>query len=185
LIVLMAVTADQIILIILGPQWVQASTIFRYLSLAAFFLPILYTAGWVWLSMGRTRELFHWSLLTTPSFIASFALGLPWGVEGVALAYAICVTLLTPVGLLWSYRGTRLRWAEAISAVLMPYSYTALVLGLALVLQQVLPAWPPYLLAPVVCAGAMCGALALTFWVPAMRRDMAFLWGLLAHLRGR
>jgi O-antigen/teichoic acid export membrane protein len=127
LILFLAATADDVIAIVLGPQWERSATIFRFLAIAALFQPVLYTAGWVWLSLGRTRTLFRWSTVTAPTFVLSFAIGLPWGPEGVALAYAVAVNLLTPVGLAWAYRDSGLSLRGAVRVISRPYLLGALV----------------------------------------------------------
>ena len=136
LIVLLAVTADDLIPFLLGDQWTGAVPIFHYLAIASIFQPILYTAGWVWLSLGRARRLFLWSLFATPAFVASFVVGLPWGPEGVALSYAICVNALTPLGLKFAYMSTDLSLRRTVKTVARPYGLTLWILVSALAARQ-------------------------------------------------
>lgn len=185
LIVLLAATATELIPLMLGEQWVGAAPIFQILAVAAIFQPILYTAGWIWLSLGRTREMFRWSMLTAPCFVASFAIGLPWGAEGVALAYAICVNALTPVALIWAYRGTHLRLGTAINTVATPYALSAMMLVTALAMRPLFAGWPLFVI--VCCTGmlavAVGGVLILTS--SRMRRDIVEVMELWKVLRDR
>jgi PST family polysaccharide transporter len=84
----MIASADWLVFLILGPKWAFTSRIFIALAISGLIQP-LNTAGWLLVSQGRTRHMFQWSLVNTPLMILFIALGLKWGVMGVATA--ICV----------------------------------------------------------------------------------------------
>ncbi|GFE69613.1 lipopolysaccharide biosynthesis protein [Chroococcus sp. FPU101] len=92
------VTADWMVLILLGPKWSAVSDIFRWFSFSAFVQPIEYTTGWLLISQGRTWEMFRFWLLTGGITVAAFITGLPWKSSGVAAAYSITGLLInTPL----------------------------------------------------------------------------------------
>jgi O-antigen/teichoic acid export membrane protein len=172
MIVLMAVLAEDLVAFFLGGQWTAAADIFLFLALAALFQPILYTAGWVWTSLGRTNELLRWSMLTAPAFVLSFAVGLPWGPKGVALAYAVCVNAVTPVGLAWCYRGTQMTLAGAVRAVWRPFLLSGLMGSAAFVSRlQLDNASAAGRLVASSAAALLVGALCVAVW-PSARRDV-------------
>lgn len=94
----LVVTADWIVLILLGPKWSAVSDIFRWFSFSAFVQPIEYTTGWLLISQGRTWEMFRFWLFTGGITVAAFVTGLPWKSSGVAAAYSITGLLInTPL----------------------------------------------------------------------------------------
>lgn len=96
--------ADVAIPFLLGPQWVAAVGIFRWLALASLHQPMTVTLGWLFVSQSRTGQFGRWGLFNAASCAVAFAIGLPWGAEGVAAAYAISdVAIRLP--LVWRLAG--------------------------------------------------------------------------------
>src|SRR6266545_2962048 len=88
-------TADWLVLLILGSQWSEVCTIFAWLGLAGLIEPITGTAGWLFISQGRTWEQFRWGFIGGPLMMISVVLGLPWGAVGVAASYSLTAMFLT------------------------------------------------------------------------------------------
>ena len=88
-VVLMIVTSDWLMLFLLGPQWREAGRIFMLLGIAAIFQPVSKTALWLFITQGRSREMFHWGIISAVIAVISIVAGLPWGATGVAASYAI------------------------------------------------------------------------------------------------
>jgi PST family polysaccharide transporter len=93
------VVADELVLLILGPQWGGTAVIFRLLAPAAFVGTFNGAAGWVWVALGQTDRQLRWGVLSTPCYIAAFAIGVVWGPEGVAIAFSAVQCLLRYAGL--------------------------------------------------------------------------------------
>ena len=101
-IALLIATADSVVLIVLGPQWTEAGHIFAALGVAALIQPITNTTGWLFISQGRTRDMFRYGLVASTVIVAAILIGLPWGAVGVATAYAcVWVTIVTPLLFYW------------------------------------------------------------------------------------
>ena len=49
------------------------------------------------LARGRSKTMFRFAIVATTAHIVAFAVGLEWGIIGVAVAYAISTTLVEPV----------------------------------------------------------------------------------------
>jgi O-antigen/teichoic acid export membrane protein len=101
LVALLAALSEDIIRIVLGEQWVGASILFKVLAFAAFFQPVMGTAGWVYVSLGQTGRMFKWALISMPITVSSFIVGVFWGALGVAVSYTICYTVVLMVPTLW------------------------------------------------------------------------------------
>jgi O-antigen/teichoic acid export membrane protein len=97
----MMATSDWIVRVVLGPQWSATSRIFLLLGITGLFQPIANTTGWLFLTQGRSKEMFHWGLISGPLTVGSIVLGLPWGAVGVAAAYAITRVVISDPLLFW------------------------------------------------------------------------------------
>jgi len=97
---LMIATSDWIVAIFLGPQWHEVGPLLAILGLAALNQPISNTTGLLFITQGRTREMFKLALFGGPVTMASIVLGLPWGATGVATSYVV-VHLLGTTVLYW------------------------------------------------------------------------------------
>src|SRR5690606_20830456 len=73
--------------------------------------------GWLFISTGRTREMFRWGLVGTPTTILSFFIGLPWGGVGVAAAIFFGQMLRIPILYAWSTRVTPVRARDLYAAM--------------------------------------------------------------------
>jgi PST family polysaccharide transporter len=89
---LMGILSDDIIQLVLGKEWLPASSIFKALSVAAFWGPVSSTVGWIYISFGQTKRMFMWSCFAVPLHILAFLIGVQWGVIGIALAHSMFVT---------------------------------------------------------------------------------------------
>jgi PST family polysaccharide transporter len=88
MVVYLTVCADWIVTVVLGPGWEDVVPIFRVLGIAALFQPVSAAAGWLMISQGRVRQLWHWAWIHGVPAVACFFIGLPWGPLGIAAAYA-------------------------------------------------------------------------------------------------
>ncbi len=120
LIVFLMISAGDIVMVILGPQWLDATVIFRFLALAALVQPICNTTGWLYIALGRTDRMFKWGLFASLWIVASFFVGLPYGPRGVALCYGVATLLLTIPCLVYATRGTPIAMGDIARAVWHP-----------------------------------------------------------------
>ncbi|PJF41545.1 MAG: colanic acid exporter, partial [Phototrophicales bacterium] len=88
------VVAEDFVLVVFGEQWTAMTPILRILCLVAIIQPMTETVDWIYRAQGRTDIYFKWGLFTGTVSILSFVIGLNWGVQGVATAYAIVTYLL-------------------------------------------------------------------------------------------
>lgn len=101
LIAFLIVMSKDVILLILGSKWIQASSIFIFLGIAGLLQPICNSTGWLFVSQDRSKDMLHWGLLGGIITIVSIVIGLPWGVIGVAVSYAIAMNCIQVPLLLW------------------------------------------------------------------------------------
>jgi PST family polysaccharide transporter len=98
---LLIVSSDWLVSIVLGSQWKEAGPILVFMSIAGLFQPVINTAGSVLVTQGRGRDLFYWSLISSPLSIISICAGLPWGATGVAASYSLTRVFITNPLMYW------------------------------------------------------------------------------------
>jgi PST family polysaccharide transporter len=120
LVMLLAILANEVVLIVLGDQWVDAARIFRIFSLFAMSQSILTTVGWVLASLGRTRRMLALGIVTAVCVVVAFAIGLPWGPVGVAWAGTIAFTGLVVPNMIVAFENTPVSLADVWESVWRP-----------------------------------------------------------------
>jgi O-antigen/teichoic acid export membrane protein len=100
-VIFMIATSDWLVLFLLGSQWSATGRIFMLLGIAAVIQPVTKTSWWLFSTQGRTRDLFHWGLISGAISIASIISGLPWGAAGVAATYALGDLCISTPLLFW------------------------------------------------------------------------------------
>jgi len=183
-VVFLFVAAEKAVLAFLGGQWLDAVPIFRALGPAAFIGTFNVATGWVYVSLGATRRQFHWGLFSTGFTLLAYAIGLPWGPIGVALAFSASLVVLRLPSVLYCFRQTNLTledlgtalWRPAFSSI----AAGALLFGVGRVLNWSMP------------LGLSLGfdflvysAFYIMVWVglPGGRRSLALIAGIARELR--
>ena len=105
-VVFLFMAADPLIPTLLGEKWRPAVAVFTWLAVAALHQPLTSTIGWLFMSQHRTPEFAKWGVVNAVTCLAAFAAGLPWGVVGVAAAYALSDLFLRAPAVWW-YVGRR------------------------------------------------------------------------------
>ncbi|MEX0760819.1 MAG: lipopolysaccharide biosynthesis protein [Dehalococcoidia bacterium] len=100
------VSADSVVLTVLGQQWVDSVDIFRWLAPAAFFATFNSATSWVFVSTGQVNRQLKWSFVSVSVTLIGFAVGINWGVIGVAASFSITRTLLIYPSFVYCYRTT-------------------------------------------------------------------------------
>jgi O-antigen/teichoic acid export membrane protein len=135
----LGVLAEPAILVVYGGKWRESIPILRLLCVAGVSLSTYSTAGWIFMSQGRTDILFRLGVYATVVRAIAVLIGAHWGLTGVAWAYVIG-------GYVFIWYPT---WASA--GRLMNLSFTALLSNVA---------------GPFACAASMGAVLwATDHWV--------------------
>ena len=132
----LAVYADEIVLVVLGPQWEDAATFFRILAIAAFIRPAASTPGFVMVTCGKSRRYFHWGLVSSLALIVCLAIGTQWGPTGIAFAQVASTYLLLFPRLYWGFKDTPVRLGDFASSVRKPLIASLLMAGILVVLRE-------------------------------------------------
>lgn len=106
LVVYLLVFVEEVILIILGSQWIEAAYIFQLLAIAAFIQPVGGTSGVVLITMGQTKKYFILGVVNAVFTVLGYFIGINWGVTGVAISYIIVNYALFIPSLYWGFKDT-------------------------------------------------------------------------------
>jgi PST family polysaccharide transporter len=140
-----AVFANEIILTCLGPKWTDAASIFRLLSPTVMIFGIINTLAWLLLALGLYGRSFRVALVLSPLVIGSYILGVPFGPNGVALAYSAAMMLWLIPHVLWCTHGTIVSAWDLLLAVGRPLLCALLAGAVAIVAQFYLGDVSPFL----------------------------------------
>lgn len=180
---LVAIEADAVIRTLLGNRWIEAVPVFRLVAIGSIAVALSRHSRWLFLSEGRTARQLRYSILQLGVTAIAMAIGVRWGVPGVAAAYAITRWSLVVPELGIAFHGSRIGWRDFLTVAFRPVVATAVAAAVLLVLRIVLPTAPlPHLLG----AAAMFAATYLASWVglPGGWRALRELVGLARRLRG-
>ncbi|MEM9153689.1 MAG: lipopolysaccharide biosynthesis protein [Cyanobacteria bacterium P01_F01_bin.33] len=131
----LALNAEFIVRLLLGPDWERSSTIFYFLAFSIVPNLIWELARFIFLSLGRTDVMFRYAMLAASFHVCACVVGVRYGAEGVAVSLAIVSWLMTPALLMISSR----------IAEISPWALT----------QQILPS---------ICAMTSIWATVAIFW---------------------
>jgi PST family polysaccharide transporter len=127
-----AIWADDIVLVLLGPKWTDATTIFRLLSPTILIFGMINPLGWLLNSTGLQKRSLRIALVIAPLVIAAYFIGLPYGPNGVAFAFSSAMTLWLVPHVLWCVHGTDISPRDLVIAVSRPFLSGLVAAGLTL-----------------------------------------------------
>ena len=116
-----ALFADELILIALGAKWQEAAVIFRFLAPTILVFGMINPLYWFLLSVGLQRRSLNIAFFIAPWVTAAYLIGLPYGAEGVALAFSVAMTLFLAPCLVWCVHGTVISAGALFKAVSQPF----------------------------------------------------------------
>lgn len=96
-----SIMPKQIILLLLGAKWLGAAPTFQWICVGGMFSTIFSSTAWVFTALGRTHLQMVLSIAAALIGILSFALGIRWGVVGVAMFAAIGFGAIQVPMMLW------------------------------------------------------------------------------------
>ena len=131
LIATLGIMGKEVVLVVLGDNWIPAIKLYQILCLAAFWQPLLSTTGWILTSLNQTGRIVKWGWINSTLLIITFLIGINWGVIGITIAYAIYMWLIVIPNFKFVIKYTPINIGDFLDAVKKPIVYTSL-LALAL-----------------------------------------------------
>ena len=93
----LAVTANEFVEVVLGPKWSAATPVIQILVVVGLIQSLQTLSAEVLLALGRANWLLRFTALWFAASVGAFALGLRWGIVGVATCLAVVTVLIEPL----------------------------------------------------------------------------------------
>ncbi len=165
------VGARPVIVLLLGHKWIEAVRVFQILTVSAPALLLWQTTGWVLVSRGQSGRLLRLTLILSIVVIASFFVGLPFGIDGVALCYSVTLLIALPWVSRYTFQDTNLTLHRLGRALLYPMLVSLVaVLFAEASLLIVAPQREVSALLTVILSFA--GIYSLSAFIPAVREEV-------------
>jgi O-antigen/teichoic acid export membrane protein len=176
------VAAEPLIVLMLGAQWREAAPVFQFLAISAIGQLLIESTIWLLVSRGQSNQLLKLLLIISPVIVASFVIGLPFGIKWVALSFSLVLLSILPWILKFTFRGTDLTLRRVGWALLNPVSVCLAGVGLA---ELALSLFAPTRIISQFLVVALGFGLAysLSALVPSVRKEIMSFRGLLRELR--
>ena len=115
-----------IIRLLLGPNWGTAGLIFTFFAPAIGIMMVNGVHGWIHVSLGHADRWLRWGIFEWVVTISLFFAGLPWGPQGVAVAWCVSFWVLTLPAIWYAGRPIGLGVGPVIAVI---WRYIAAALG--------------------------------------------------------
>ena len=112
--------AEDVIRVLLGPKWMTAAPIFRYLAPTILAFAVLNPLGWLLNSLGLVVRGLKIALVLAPVMVAGYALGLRYGAAGVAISYSATMILSVLPLIAWAVHGTSISVRDIVKTIGQP-----------------------------------------------------------------
>jgi polysaccharide transporter, PST family len=131
---ILAVTSQDIVVLLLGAKWAVAGSLLSILALRGIPHSVERTLGWLHVAAGRTERWMRWGLAATGiQWIALFC-GMPFGLYGVVTAYVISMFVIFIPAIAYAGRPVGIHARDVIQVSWRPLvgSLVAAAIGFAL-----------------------------------------------------
>jgi PST family polysaccharide transporter len=109
---LLAVTGQDLVVLLLGNKWAEAGAILSILALRGPAHVVERTLGWLHVAAGRADRWRRWGLVSCAALLVALLCGLPFGAIGVAASYTVFMYLLFVPAILYAGRPLGIRGAD-------------------------------------------------------------------------
>ncbi len=103
---LCVIESEFLIRVLLGDAWLGSVPVFRLLAIVGLVQAVESTRGVVLLSLGMSRKHLKWGVVNALVMMAAFAIGIRWGIVGVAGAYVLASYGVLLPNLWYAFAGT-------------------------------------------------------------------------------
>lgn len=176
------VGATPVIVLTLGYKWRAAGPVFQILAIFALGQLLYESSVWLFISRGQSQRLLKMALIACPITVVSYALGLPFGIRGVAFCGAFVMLAMLPWILSFSFRGTALTLRQLGRSIVLPVVTCLTGVGFGEVALHLVTG-RKVVLQLVVIAVAFAAGSAFTLVIPAIRQEVIALKDLLRNAR--
>lgn len=120
LMALLFVVAEPFVSVVFGANWLPAVPLLLIFTPIGAVQSVGSPVGIIYIVKGRTGLLLKWGIFSGLIAIASFIIGLQWGILGVAISYAVAVAVLTYPNSAIPYRLIELKVKDSLNVLWRP-----------------------------------------------------------------
>ena len=176
------VAAQPVIALLLGNQWHAAAPVFQILAISALGQLLLDSTIYLFVSRGQSQQLLRLMLVISPIIVGGYAIGLPFGIKGVALSGSLVLLGILPWMLKFAFRGTNLTLRRLGRALLCPVSLCLVAVFLAELALHLIA--PERMFSQLLVIGlSFVAAYSLSAFIPPVRAEIMSLKKLSSELR--
>jgi O-antigen/teichoic acid export membrane protein len=117
----MLVVAEPFVMAGFGKQWLPMVPVLMIFSPIGLMQSIVSTAGALYIAKNKTGVLFRWGLFSSVVVVASFVIGLSWGIVGVAACYGVASLVLAYPGMAIPLRLIGLKVKDSMAVLWRPF----------------------------------------------------------------
>jgi polysaccharide transporter, PST family len=114
---ILAVIGQDFVVLLLGQKWAPAGPLLCIFAVRGIAQSIERTMGWLHVAAGRADRWMRWGLYSAAVQLLALMAGLPFGVTGVATAYAIAMFGLFVPALVYSGRPVGIHSKDVLQAI--------------------------------------------------------------------
>jgi PST family polysaccharide transporter len=122
-------TAEQLVNVLFGNKWVGLASLLVILAPVGLMQSIVTTTGSIYMAKGNTKLMFKIGTANSVLTVLSFFVGLPFGVQGVAISYTVANLLIVYPSLYYSWRQIELNVGEGLR-VMLPIMISSIIMGI-------------------------------------------------------
>jgi O-antigen/teichoic acid export membrane protein len=169
-----AVFGNDIIMVMLGPQWGESVPVFRLLAPTVLIFGLINPLAALMLASGLQRRSLHLAISIAILMLCAIPLGIPYGPTGVAFAISTAMSLWLVPHVVWSLKGTAIAPRDLFATAGKPLLATVAAAALAFMVHQTLLGleWPIVRLA---ISGVVMGFLYFGILLFALGESRSYL----------
>lgn len=133
------IESEFVIRLVLGPQWLEATQVFRILAIGGIFVSASFLPGLALLSHGFSKKYMKLMIATSAIQSVSFVAGSPFGINGIAVAYTVSSLLMLIPMVIMSFKDTFVTSRMFFSTIMWPLLAAFAAGGMLYGLYQILP----------------------------------------------
>ncbi|MET0600904.1 MAG: MOP flippase family protein [Baekduia sp.] len=114
-----AIVAGDFVDVVLGPKWHDAALVIQILAWVGILQSLQSLNTGILEALGRARTIFRYTVVFFVAHLIAFAVGVHWGIIGVAVGYTISTTIIEP-----SYL-----WLTARAVGISPWTFLETIAG--------------------------------------------------------
>jgi PST family polysaccharide transporter len=169
--------SDAIVDVLMGEEFAQVGTIFFWLGLMGALSVVAATTAPLMNACGNSLVLMRLSIVRVFITIGAFVLAVPYGIEGMAIAYFLQNLLLSPVSFLLATRYTPVGGSDWADILLLPGLLSLGIIGARLFLGQTMDLESPAYVA-IILSLSVGGFGVIAGLMPRQRQKLLDAWEL-------